>query len=78
MWVRTQDKKKLMKISSFSITRNYGGKLKFVLLGSIAGASASRNLKIVGLYKTESEVHQELDIIQKYLETGNIGVYQIN
>nr|AOE12210.1 hypothetical protein [uncultured bacterium] len=78
MWIRTQDKKKLMQITSFSITRNYGGKLKFAVVGSIAGASAFSNLKIVGLYKTEDETLQELDVIQKYLETGNTGVYQVN
>jgi len=47
MWIRTQDKEMLMQSSSFSITRNYGGKLKFAIVGSIIGTS---NVKVVGLY----------------------------
>jgi len=75
MWIRTQDKEMLMQSSSFSITRNYGGKLKFAIVGSIVGTSS---VKVVGLYKTKSEALQEIDIIQKYLVTGDAGVYQIN
>jgi hypothetical protein len=78
MWIRTQDKKQLMQIASFSITRNFGGKLKFALAGGIAGASVISNIKIVGLYKTKPEALQELDIIQQYLESSDTGVYQIN
>ena len=75
MWIRTQDKEMLMQSSSFSITRNQGGKLKFAIVGSIVGTS---NVKVVGLYKTKNEALQEIDIIQKYLVTGDTGVYQIN
>ena len=75
MWIRSQDKEMLMQSSSFSIIRNYGGKLKFAIVGSIAGTSS---VKVVGLYKTKSEALHEIDIIQKYLETGDTGVYQVN
>ncbi len=75
MWIRSQDKEMLMQSSSFLITRNYGGKLKFAIVCSIAGTS---NVKVVGLYKTKSEALQELEIIQKYLESGDTGVYQVN
>ncbi|WP_372644858.1 hypothetical protein [Ancylomarina sp.] len=75
MWIRTQDKEQLIQTSSFSITRNYGGKLKFAIVGSIAGTSS---VKVVGYYKTKTEALQEIDIIQKYLETGDTGVYQVN
>ncbi|BAX82138.1 hypothetical protein [Labilibaculum antarcticum] len=78
MWIRSQDKKQLIQIASLLITRNFGGKLKFAIIGSIAGASIFSNSQIVGLYKTKTEALQELDIIQKYLETGDTGVYQVN
>jgi hypothetical protein len=78
MWIRSQDKEMLMQSSSFSITRNYGGKLKFAIVGSIVGASVFSSLKVVGYYKTKSEALQEIDLIQKYLETGDTGVYQVN
>jgi hypothetical protein len=75
MWIRSQDKELLMQSSSFTIIRNFGGKLKFAIVGSIVGTS---NAKAVGYYKTKSEALQEIDIIQKYLETGDTGVYQVN
>ncbi len=75
MWIRSQDKEVLMQAASFWITRNYGGKLKFAIIGSIVGTS---NVKVVGYYKTKTEALQEIDVIQKHLETGDTGVYQVN
>ncbi len=75
MWIRSQDKEVMMQSSSFSITRNYGGKLKFVIVASFAGTSS---VKVVGYYKTKSEALQEIDNIQKYLASGDTGVYQVN
>ena len=79
MFVRTQDKKGLLKIASFSISRNYGGKLKYAIMGTISSFSLFENLKILGLFKTEIEAIQEIDKIHKYMESDNdTKVYQIN
>ena len=79
MLTRTQNKKGLFKIASFSITRNYGGKLKYAVIGNITSHSIFDNTKVLGLYKTESNAMQELDKIHKYLESASdTTVYQIN
>lgn len=79
MWVRTQDKKKMLLVNSFSITRNFGGKQKFVLMGTIATSSFfGSQSTILGFYTTESDALQELDKIQKQLESSQTGVYEIS
>ncbi len=79
MYIRTQDRRSLLNIANFSITRNYGGKLKFALIGTSAAPSIFENSKVLGLYKKEAEIIQELDKIHKHLESSSdTTVYQIN
>ena len=80
MWVRTQDNKQMLKVNSFSITRNYGGKLKFALVSTtaISGFFSSQSSTILGLYTTESDAIQELDRIQNHLYGSHEGVYQVS
>lgn len=75
MWIRTQNKKQLLKITSISLTRNYGGKNRYALVGS--GVNSSQN-KIVGFYETEYRAMQELDKIQEELRSGENRVYQVS
>ena len=78
MWVRTQDKKQMLRVNSFSITRNYGGKLKFALMGTTATSSLfGSQSTILGFYTAEPDAIQELDRIQNYLQGGHEGVYQV-
>lgn len=79
MWIRTQDKKQLFKITNISMTRNFGGKSRYALTVIIAGAGVyTTQSKVVGFYRTELDAIQELDKIQKQLESGKIGVYEIS
>ena len=73
MWIRTQDKKQLINISSISITRNYGGRNRFALIAMIINQS-----KVVGFYRSEFDALQELDNIQKHLDNGKTEVYQVS
>ncbi len=78
MWVRTQDKKQMLQVNSFSITRNYGAKLKFALMGTTATSSLfGSQTTILGFYTAEPDAIQELDHIQNYLQGGHEGVYQV-
>ncbi len=78
MWVRTQDKKQMLQVNSFSIARNYGGKRKFALMGTIATSSLfGSQSTILGSYTTEYDAIQELDSIQNYHQEGHEGVYQV-
>lgn len=75
MWIRSQNKKLLLKIISISMTRNYGGNKRYALIG--IGQNPSQN-KVVGYFETEYKAMQELDKIQKELESGQTRVYQIS
>ena len=78
MWIRTQDKEQLLQVRNFSLTRNFGGSKKFAILGIIDTIGLFSNQKILGLYTTKPEAIQELDKIQKYLESSNEETYQMN
>ena len=75
MWIRSQNKKLLLKVISVSMTRSYGGKKRYALVGSAANPSQN---KVVGYFETEYKAMQELDKIQKELESGQTRVYQIS
>ena len=75
MWIRSQNKKLLLKVISVSMTRSYGGKKRYALIG--IGQNPSQN-KVVGYFETEYKAMQELDKIQKELEGGQTRVYQIS
>lgn len=78
MWVRTQDKKKMLQVNSFSITRNFGGKQRYALTGTTATSSFFGSQSIIlGFYTTEPDALQELDSIQNYFKGSQEGVYQV-
>lgn len=79
LWIRTQDKQELLQVANFSIQRNYGGKKKYALVGTLVVNTLFFNqAKILGFYKTKPEAIQELNRIQKYLEDSDQEVYQVN
>jgi|AntAceMinimDraft_5_1070358.scaffolds.fasta_scaffold291562_1 hypothetical protein len=78
MWIRTQDKERLLQVGNFSLTRNYGGKKKFAVVGTIIVNSLFGSQEVLALYNTKSEAIQELDRIQKYLGSNDKETYQIS
>ena len=79
MWIRTQDKKQLFKITNISMTRNFGGKSRYALTVIIAGAGVyTTQSKVVGFYRTECDALPGLDKIHKHVESGQTGVYEIS
>lgn len=78
MWIRTQDKEQLLQVSNFAITRNYGGKKKFAIVGVVVQNSLFSTQKVLGLYGTKSEGIQELDRIQKFLESGDKEMFPMS
>ena len=71
MWVRTQDKKQMLQVNSFSIKRNYGGKQKFALISTTAASSFFGNQSIIlGHYTRES------DALQNYFKGSQGGAFR--
>lgn len=67
MWVRSQNKKSLLEITSFNIERNYGGKKKIAITGSFGSLNVFHfNIKILGLYKSEDEAINEMNKIEGF------------
>ena len=77
MWIRSQDKKKLVKCSSFSIVRNWGGNKNKAILGKVSNVSLFVKEVVLGLYETEEIALNELSLIQKEL-VKNTDLYEMN
>ena len=79
MWVRTQDKKSLLKVSSFTIERNFGGKKKKAIMGVYGSLNlAVSNSKMLGLYNTDDDALIEMNTIEANLIENTQLVYQMN
>lgn len=74
MWIRSQDKKTLMDANLLFVNKNYGGKLKGVLLGK---TSSSAEERILGFYETEDKALDELDRIIAAMKADKDEVIQI-
>lgn len=69
MWIRSQNKEKLVKCSAFSIARNFGGKKKYAVMGSLTNGFWGRTEIILGLYATKEVALNEITRLQSVLVT---------
>ncbi len=77
MWIRSQDKKQLVKCTSFSLARNWGGKKKNAIVGSVLNASWRGKQVVLGLYDTKEIALNELTMLQTEL-VKNTDLYEMN
>lgn len=77
MWIRSQDKKQLVKCTSFSLARNWGGKQKSAIVGTVSNASWWRKEVVLGLYDTKELALNELTNVQTEL-VNNTDIYDMN
>ena len=77
MWIRSQDKKQLVKCTSFSLARNWGGKKKSAIVGSVSNAPWWGKDVVLGLYDTMEIALNELTRLQTEL-INNSDVYEMN
>lgn len=76
MWVRSQDKKELVKCLAFSVTKNFGGKKKNAIIGYVSNGIWGRREVILGLYETKELALDELSKLQAELAGGG-KVYEM-
>lgn len=77
MWIRSQNKKQLVKCTSFSIQRNFGGKKKGAIVGTVSNASWWGKEVVLGLYDTKEIAQNELNKVQTEL-ISNTEIYEMN
>ena len=77
MWIRSQDKKQLVKCTSFSLAKNWGGKKKSAIVGSVSNVSWWGKDVVLGLYDTQEIALNELTRIQMEL-VNNSDIYEMN
>ena len=77
MWIRSQDRKKLVKCSSFSIVRNWGGNKNKAIVGKVSDLSLFGREIVLWLYDNEEIALNELSLIQKEL-VKNTDLYEMN
>lgn len=77
MWIRSQDTKKLVKCTSFSIIRNFGGNKKNCIIGSVSNAPLFGKEVVLGLYDTKEIAINELTLLQTEL-VKNADLYEMN
>ncbi|KGE73897.1 hypothetical protein [Spirochaeta lutea] len=72
MWIRTQDKKKLItRISGISVQKNFGSRSKFSLVVAYGGAaSLEMATEVLGQYTSEEEALAELQRLQEHINSG--------
>ena len=64
MWIRSQNKKQLVRCTSFSIQKNWGGKKKSAIVGNVTNAPWWGKEVILGLYDTKEVAKSELTKLQ--------------
>ncbi len=77
MWIRSQDKKQLVKCTSFSLARNWGSKKKSAIVGTVSNASWWGKEVVLGLYDTKEIALNELTRLQTEL-VKNTEIYEMN
>jgi len=77
MWIRSQDKEKLVKCTSFSLARNWGSSKKSAIVGTVSNAPWWSKDVVLGLYYTKEIALNELTMLQTEL-VKNIDLYEIN
>jgi len=79
MWVKSQNNKMLLNVTSFSLEKNYGSKKKMAIVGITGTANIlNTNAKVLGLYTTEAEALSELTNIEEHLDKASKVVYHLN
>lgn len=77
IWVRSQNKEELVNCISFSIRKNYGGKKKAVITGTMAKGFLGRKEILLGMYDTRESAVNELNQLQTALVNAT-EVYEMN
>ena len=77
IWIRSQNKKELVKCTAFSIKRNIGGKKKSAIMGTIHVGFWGRTEIILGLYDTKEVAQNELTRLQTEL-INNTEIYEMS
>lgn len=79
MWIRTQDKKELVKVIRVYTSRIFGEKKgKHILWGQFAGTNLfGENKATLGIYPTEELLMEELALIESALQENPDGFYEM-
>ena len=77
MWVRSQNKEQLIKCSSFSIVRNFGGKKRNAIVGTVSSVSWWGKEVVLGFYDTKEIAINELTQLQTEL-VNKAELYEMN
>jgi hypothetical protein len=77
MWVRSQNKKVLLECTSFSVTKNFGGKKKGAIIGSTSNGFWGNKDIVLGLYDTEEIAVSELTRLQTEL-INEVKIYEMS
>ncbi|HKK62376.1 MAG TPA: hypothetical protein VJ951_07445 [Bacteroidales bacterium] len=77
MWVRSQDKKELVKCLAFAVAKNFGGKKNAAIIGYVSNGFWGRKEVILGLYDTKEIALDELSKLQVEI-AGDAKVYEMN
>ncbi|HET8854685.1 MAG TPA: hypothetical protein VFM60_02065 [Salinimicrobium sp.] len=67
MWIRSQNKEQLVKCTSYSITKNWGGRKKSAIVGNVSDAPWWGKEVVLGLYDTKEVAKNELTRLQAEL-----------
>ena len=67
MWIRSQNKKELVKCRAFSVKKNFGGKKKGAIMGTVSTGVFGGNEILLGLYTTKEDAVNEMSRLQKEL-----------
>ena len=79
MWIRTQDKKELVKVIRVYTSRIFGDKKgKYILWGQFDGTNLfGENKSTLGIYPTEELLLEELNLIESALKENPEGFYEM-
>ncbi len=79
MWIRSQDKKELVKVIRVYTSRIFGDKKgKYILWGQFSGTNLfGENKTTLGIYPTEERLMEELALIESALKEDPEGFYEM-
>ncbi|WP_312459386.1 hypothetical protein [Proteiniclasticum sp.] len=79
MWIRSQDKKELVKVIRVYTSRIFGDKKgKYILWGQFSGTNLfGENKTTLGIYPTEERLQEELALIESALKENPEGFYEM-
>ena len=79
MWIKSQDKKELVKVIRVYTSRIFGDKKgKYILWGQFSGTNLfGENKTTLGIYPTEERLQEELALIESALQENPDGFYEM-